>query len=142
METLAWVLHRTSAKKTAGLGRIALEGGYASMPLGLSAMYCSLAHSSRVCDSSTWRCCLFCPPLISASFPFVSSTGLDDFHLSIHSDMATIVKAMASPESGLEVRDRMWLKITIPNAFIGKRKLFSNSSRGGEWVACFPSKCS
>ncbi|XP_025024517.1 segment polarity protein dishevelled homolog DVL-3 [Python bivittatus] len=45
--------------------------------------------------------------------------SLDDFHLSIHSDMATIVKAMASPESGLEVRDRMWLKITIPSAFIG-----------------------
>lgn len=53
--------------------------------------------------------------------PFIHTTGLDDFHLSIHSDMATIVKAMASPESGLEVRDRMWLKITIPNAFIGKR---------------------
>lgn len=52
---------------------------------------------------------------------FIHTTGLDDFHLSIHSDMATIVKAMASPESGLEVRDRMWLKITIPNAFIGKR---------------------
>ncbi|XP_036800266.1 segment polarity protein dishevelled homolog DVL-3 isoform X2 [Oncorhynchus mykiss] len=45
--------------------------------------------------------------------------GLDDFHLSIHSDMAAIAKAMANPESGLEVRDRMWLKITIPSAFIG-----------------------
>uniref|UniRef100_A0AAZ3SEH1 Dishevelled segment polarity protein 3b n=1 Tax=Oncorhynchus tshawytscha TaxID=74940 RepID=A0AAZ3SEH1_ONCTS len=45
--------------------------------------------------------------------------GLDDFHLSIHSDMATIAKAMANPESGLEVRDRMWLKITIHSAFIG-----------------------
>ncbi|XP_043926131.1 segment polarity protein dishevelled homolog DVL-3 isoform X2 [Protopterus annectens] len=45
--------------------------------------------------------------------------GFDEFHLSIHSDMSSIVKAMASPESGLEVRDRMWLKITIPNAFIG-----------------------
>uniref|UniRef100_A0A8C6T7L0 Dishevelled segment polarity protein 3a n=1 Tax=Neogobius melanostomus TaxID=47308 RepID=A0A8C6T7L0_9GOBI len=43
----------------------------------------------------------------------------DDFHLSIHSDMATVAKAMACPESGLEVRDRMWLKITIANAFIG-----------------------
>uniref|UniRef100_A0A9J7ZTG6 Dishevelled segment polarity protein 3b n=2 Tax=Cyprinus carpio TaxID=7962 RepID=A0A9J7ZTG6_CYPCA len=42
-----------------------------------------------------------------------------DFHLSIHSDMAAVAKAMASSESGLEVRDRMWLKITIPNAFIG-----------------------
>lgn len=30
-----------------------------------------------------------------------------------------MTKAMAAPESGLEVRDRMWLKITIPNAFLG-----------------------
>lgn len=30
-----------------------------------------------------------------------------------------IVKAMTKPDSGLEIRDRMWLKITIPNAFIG-----------------------
>lgn len=54
-------------------------------------------------------------PLISLS----SSSGFDDFHLSIHTDMATVAKAMACPESGLEVRDRMWLKITIANAFIG-----------------------
>ncbi|KAH6934294.1 hypothetical protein HPB50_022886 [Hyalomma asiaticum] len=33
--------------------------------------------------------------------------------------METIVKAMAAPDSGLDVRDRMWLKITIPKAFIG-----------------------
>lgn len=26
---------------------------------------------------------------------------------------------MARPDSGLEVRDRLWLKIVIPNAFIG-----------------------
>ncbi|XP_030600736.1 segment polarity protein dishevelled homolog DVL-3 isoform X2 [Archocentrus centrarchus] len=43
----------------------------------------------------------------------------EENHLTIHSDMTTVVKAMANPESGLEVRDRMWLKITIPNAFIG-----------------------
>lgn len=54
-------------------------------------------------------------PLIA----FSSSSGFDDFHLSIHTDMATVAKAMACPESGLEVRDRMWLKITIANAFIG-----------------------
>ncbi|XP_077324172.1 segment polarity protein dishevelled homolog DVL-2, partial [Lithobates pipiens] len=41
------------------------------------------------------------------------------FSLSIHTDLASVVRAMASPESGLEVRDRMWLKITIPNAFLG-----------------------
>lgn len=50
------------------------------------------------------------------------SPGFDDFNLSLHSDMASVAKAMASPESGLEVRDRMWLKITIPNAFLGKTK--------------------
>lgn len=46
-------------------------------------------------------------------------TGFDDLNLTINTDMATVVKAMASPDSGLEIRDRMWLKITIPNAFIG-----------------------
>ncbi|XP_028856204.1 segment polarity protein dishevelled homolog DVL-3 [Denticeps clupeoides] len=54
---------------------------------------------------------------ITSSIP--ETERFDDFHLSIHSDMAIVAKAMASPESGLEVRDRMWLKITIPNAFIG-----------------------
>ncbi|KAB5575080.1 hypothetical protein PHYPO_G00216700 [Pangasianodon hypophthalmus] len=54
---------------------------------------------------------------ITSSIP--ETERFEDFHLSIHSDMATVAKAMASPESGLEVRDRMWLKITIPNAFIG-----------------------
>ena len=34
--------------------------------------------------------------------------------------MVTVVRAMASNDSGLDVRDRMWLKITIPNAFIGE----------------------
>lgn len=45
--------------------------------------------------------------------------------------MAAIVKAMASPESGLEVRDRMWLKITIPNAFIGERAPWWDEGWGG-----------
>lgn len=39
--------------------------------------------------------------------------------LTVQSDMAAVVRAMARPDSGLEIRDRMWLKITIPNAFIG-----------------------
>ena len=47
--------------------------------------------------------------------------GLDDYGpLTINTDMVTIVRAMASPDSGLDIRDRMWLKITIHNAFIGK----------------------
>uniref|UniRef100_A0A8C9SR18 Dishevelled segment polarity protein 2 n=1 Tax=Scleropages formosus TaxID=113540 RepID=A0A8C9SR18_SCLFO len=48
-----------------------------------------------------------------------SSVTETERNLSLHSDMASVAKAMASPESGLEVRDRMWLKITIPNAFLG-----------------------
>ncbi|CAH1960943.1 unnamed protein product [Acanthoscelides obtectus] len=39
--------------------------------------------------------------------------------LSVNSPMSQVVQAMQRPDSGLEIRDRMWLKITIPNAFIG-----------------------
>ncbi|XP_030622954.1 segment polarity protein dishevelled homolog DVL-1 isoform X2 [Chanos chanos] len=44
----------------------------------------------------------------------------DDLSLSAaKTDMGTIVKVMQLPDSGLEIRDRMWLKITIANAVIG-----------------------
>ncbi|KAL6464565.1 hypothetical protein MHYP_G00268820 [Metynnis hypsauchen] len=44
----------------------------------------------------------------------------DDLPLTVgKTDMATIVKVMQLPDSGLEIRDRMWLKITIANAVIG-----------------------
>ena len=39
--------------------------------------------------------------------------------LTVNTDMTTIVQIMSKPESGLEIRDRTWLKISIPNAFIG-----------------------
>ncbi|XP_065173056.1 segment polarity protein dishevelled homolog DVL-3 isoform X1 [Atheta coriaria] len=42
-----------------------------------------------------------------------------DEPLHVSAPMHTVVAAMARPDSGLEIRDRMWLKITIPNAFIG-----------------------
>ncbi|CAK9812844.1 Segment polarity protein dishevelled homolog DVL-3 [Anthophora plagiata] len=44
---------------------------------------------------------------------------IEELHLTVNTDMPTIVRAMARPDSGLEIRDRMWLKIVIPNAFIG-----------------------
>ncbi|XP_042328914.1 segment polarity protein dishevelled homolog DVL-2 isoform X2 [Sceloporus undulatus] len=56
---------------------------------------------------------------ITSGTSVTETERFDDFNLSIHTDMASVTKAMASPESGLEVRDRMWLKITIPNAFLG-----------------------
>lgn len=45
--------------------------------------------------------------------------------------MASVTKAMAAPESGLEVRDRMWLKITIPNAFLGSSGLWAGGAGEG-----------
>lgn len=50
---------------------------------------------------------------------------VDGEPLTLNTDMATVVKAMAAPDSGLDIRDRMWLKITIPNAFIGMLNTFS-----------------
>ena len=47
------------------------------------------------------------------------------------SGMKTICSVMQRQDSGLEVRDRMWLKINIPHAFIGAdvvNWLFSNVS--------------
>lgn len=55
---------------------------------------------------------------------FFSIPEFDDLPLSVSkTDMATIVKVMQLPDSGLEIRDRMWLKITISNAVIGEKKL-------------------
>ncbi|XP_061683662.1 segment polarity protein dishevelled homolog DVL-3-like [Syngnathoides biaculeatus] len=43
----------------------------------------------------------------------------EDEHLSADSDMAMVVRAMMKSDSGLAVRDRMWLKVLIPDAFTG-----------------------
>ncbi|XP_022235937.1 segment polarity protein dishevelled homolog DVL-3-like [Limulus polyphemus] len=63
--------------------------------------------------------------LTSASSSITSSIPEAECHfqetpLTLETDMPTVVKAMAAPDSGLDIRDRMWLKITIPKAFIGK----------------------
>ena len=42
-----------------------------------------------------------------------------DKPLSIHTKMADVVKILKMKDSGLDVKTRMWLKITIPDAFIG-----------------------
>ena len=42
-----------------------------------------------------------------------------DLNLTINSDMDTIVRAMAEPDSGLDIRDRIWLKMPIPKSFLG-----------------------
>lgn len=50
----------------------------------------------------------------------VSANTFKDLQLDVrNTDMLSIVRAMARLDSGLEIRDRMWLKIVIPNSFIG-----------------------
>merc|ERR1712013_501400 len=45
--------------------------------------------------------------------------GREEAPLTVQSGMKAICVALQRPGSGLEVRDRLWLKITIPQAFIG-----------------------
>lgn len=47
------------------------------------------------------------------------ATTIKQSRLNINMPYKIIVLAMRKPDSGLEIRDRLWLKITIPNAFIG-----------------------
>uniref|UniRef100_A0A3Q0KD31 Putative dishevelled n=2 Tax=Schistosoma mansoni TaxID=6183 RepID=A0A3Q0KD31_SCHMA len=47
------------------------------------------------------------------------ANGKSSTSLTVASDMASVVHDMLMSDSGLEIRDRTWLKITIPNAFIG-----------------------
>uniref|UniRef100_A0A8C9WMJ9 Dishevelled segment polarity protein 1 n=1 Tax=Scleropages formosus TaxID=113540 RepID=A0A8C9WMJ9_SCLFO len=59
-------------------------------------------------------------PQYGTVFLFNVERCIVDLPLSVSkTDMATIVKVMQLPDSGLEIRDRMWLKITIANAVIG-----------------------
>ncbi|XP_006732481.1 segment polarity protein dishevelled homolog DVL-1 isoform X2 [Leptonychotes weddellii] len=44
---------------------------------------------------------------------------LEEAPLTVKSDMGAVVRVMQLPDSGLEIRDRMWLKITIASAVIG-----------------------
>ncbi|CAF0930040.1 unnamed protein product [Brachionus calyciflorus] len=45
--------------------------------------------------------------------------GNEQLNLTTNTDMEVVVRSMAAPDSGLDIRDRNWLKITIPMAFIG-----------------------
>ncbi|CAH0698401.1 unnamed protein product [Spodoptera exigua] len=86
----AWVAHTQ-----------ALREAYPPPPPSLSALPVSSVSERGASDAST-----------------VPAGALEP-QLSVNMDMALVVRAMLRPDSGLEIRDRMWLKITIPNAFIG-----------------------
>ena len=55
----------------------------------------------------------------------IGSNGAHDYdsnsvRLSSKSDVLSVLRTIQMPNSGLEIKDRMWLKITIPNAFLGE----------------------
>ena len=59
---------------------------------------------------------------LTSSSPSLASTVQERSpvgQLTIQSGMKAICSSMQRSDSGLEVRDRMWLKINIPQAFIG-----------------------
>nr|ADZ58512.1 Dvl-2 [Schmidtea mediterranea] len=54
----------------------------------------------------------------SSSLP-ESERYQEELHLTKNTDVGTILRVLSQPDSGLDIRDRLWLKITLPNAFIG-----------------------
>ncbi len=53
----------------------------------------------------------------------------DPGKLNLTTPMYRIARVMANPASGLEVKDRVWLKMTIPKSFIGKPRRSSVGER-------------
>ncbi|XP_078615451.1 segment polarity protein dishevelled homolog DVL-3-like isoform X19 [Branchiostoma floridae x Branchiostoma japonicum] len=91
IDPAAWVSHTAAMRQDYPGGRPAISPSMSTMTSTSSSITSSIPESERY----------------------------DEMPLSINTDMSSIVKVMASPDSGLDIRDRMWLKITIPNAFIG-----------------------
>ncbi|CAH8873335.1 unnamed protein product [Trichobilharzia szidati] len=54
----------------------------------------------------------------SSSLPEIERYS-DPIPLSLSTSIPTVIRAMLQPDSGLDIRDRVWLKLTVPNAFIG-----------------------
>ena len=56
-------------------------------------------------------------PSLASSIP---ESERDLVKLNLTSPLYRVAKAMAQSDSGLEVKDRMWLKMPIPKSFIGQ----------------------
>ncbi|RTG89890.1 segment polarity protein dishevelled [Schistosoma bovis] len=53
----------------------------------------------------------------SSSLPEIERYS-DPIPLGLSTSIPAVIRAMLQPDSGLDIRDRMWLKLTVPNAFI------------------------
>merc|ERR1719270_2153991 len=105
----AWVAHTAAVRgleipQYPGAGGPAV-GGYPGAGAGVG-----LIGSGVRCPSVR--------TLTGSSSPSLAST-VQERSLTIQSGMKAICTNMMRQDSGLEVRDRMWLKINIPQAFIG-----------------------
>lgn len=106
----AWVAHTEAVRAIYGrLGPPPSVAG--ALPTGPGSVMTSIPESSL--ELHTNYSSLTSMPTLS------SCKGFDHMPLTVNTDPVSIVRAMGQPDSGLEIRDRMWLKITIPNAFIG-----------------------
>ena len=85
-------------------------GGYPGGVAGVSGAGGLIGSGVRCPSVST---------LTGSSSPSLAST-VQERSLTIQSGMKAICTNMMRQDSGLEVRDRMWLKINIPQAFIGE----------------------
>jgi hypothetical protein len=56
--------------------------------------------------------------MICSTIPFCLEYRYD-LNLTRNSDMETICRAMQQNQSGLDIRDRLWLKIILKNSFLG-----------------------
>lgn len=126
------------ARENQGPVKLVLRKGWDSNPKGYFTIQRSepvrpidpgawVAHTEAACamGGSNLR-----PPSVSAMTSIASSvTGsiadserllaLDQEVLRVEDGLQVITKAMAAPDSGLDIRDREWLKIRIPHAFLG-----------------------
>merc|ERR1719397_1420493 len=106
----AWVAHTAAVR---GLEIPQYPGGVSALQGYPATAVGGLAGGLRAPSVST----------LTSSSPSLASTVQERAgagqQLTIQSGMKAICSSMQRSDSGLEVRDRMWLKINIPQAFIG-----------------------
>ncbi|KAL3316377.1 Segment polarity protein dishevelled DVL-2 [Cichlidogyrus casuarinus] len=114
----AWVLHTNAILGAENMNHDCNSSTHSAakletMPMGASAAMLMAQAGNRYSNGTR--------PVVANSIisSHAESAPAPIEQLSIHVDAGIIMQAMSHPESGLDVRDRLWLKITIPRAFIG-----------------------
>ena len=120
VDPMSWLAHQQAVQNTYQRPqqkvilhpRQSIMNSTTNMSSTISTTDETLANNERKVENET---------KLKQNFFFCQGFGLD-LNLTINSDMDTIVRAMAEPNSGLDIRDRIWLKIPIPKSFLGETK--------------------